>query len=54
MTGFRETYFGAIIKPVRAFERLLAGENYFAPGFLFIIIPIVAYTLMYIFLVFNR
>lgn len=50
MSGFRQTYFGAFIKPVKAFESLLSRDNYFALSFLFILIPIVAYTLMYIFL----
>lgn len=50
MTRFRETYFRAFMRPAKAFERLLTGENYFSLSFLFIMIPIVAYTLMYIFL----
>jgi hypothetical protein len=50
MSGIRETYFGAIVRPARAFGRLLSGDNYFALAFLFIMIPIVAYTMMYIFL----
>ena len=50
MSGFRKTYFGAFVRPVKAFERLLSDNNYFALGFLFIMIPIVAYTMMYIFL----
>ncbi len=50
MSGIRAIYFGAIVRPARAFGRLLSGDNYFALGFLFIMIPIVAYTMMYIFL----
>lgn len=50
MSDFRETYFGAFKRPERAFRQLLSKDNYFTLCFLFILIPIVAYTLMYVFL----
>ena len=50
MSNFWSIYFGTIVNPKRGFERLLANRNNFSFAFLFISIPIVAYTLMYIFL----
>lgn len=47
---FLKTYIQTIVKPKKTFEELLINEKYFSLGFLFILIPIVAYTLMYIFL----
>lgn len=43
-------YLLTIIKPGRSFERLLNKEKYFSLGFLYILIPIIGYTLMYVFL----
>lgn len=43
-------YFRTIIKPTSSFEKLLNNEKYFSLSFLYIAIPIVAYTIMYIFL----
>src|SRR5690606_30187173 len=36
--------------PASAFRQLLGMPNYFALGFVFVLIPIVGYTLMYVFL----
>jgi hypothetical protein len=43
-------YFQAIVSPKRSFEKVIAGDNYLGLSFLYILIPIVAYTLMYVFL----
>jgi hypothetical protein len=43
-------YFLTITQPDKSFERLLKNENHISLGLLFILIPIIAYTLMYIFL----
>lgn len=43
-------YFSTIISPKRSFERLLASGNSITQSFIYILIPIVAYTLMYVFL----
>lgn len=43
-------YFRTIFSPKTSFERLLATENYLTQSFIYILIPIVAYTLMYVFL----
>lgn len=45
-----KNYLITIFHPVRTFEKLIASKNYFSLGFLYILIPIVAYTLMYVFL----
>lgn len=50
MSNFWSIYFNTIVNPKRGFERLLADRNNFPFAFLYILIPIVAYTLMYIFL----
>jgi len=43
-------YFRTIFSPRKSFERLLAADNYLTLSFIYILIPIVAYTLMYVFL----
>jgi hypothetical protein len=43
-------YFRTIISPRKSFERLLAKDNHIALSFFYILIPIAAYTLMYVFL----
>jgi hypothetical protein len=43
-------YFQAFINPTKSFRILLDKPNYFSLGFIYIIIPTSAYTLMYIFL----
>jgi len=50
MNKFLKNYLLTIVQPRKSFEGLLSSENYFSLGFIFILIPIVAYTLMYIFL----
>ncbi len=50
MSNFIRDYLLTLSKPVRSFEILLGKTNYFALGFIYILIPIVAYTLMYVFL----
>lgn len=47
---FLKTYLRTILKPGKTFKELLANEKSFSMGFAFILIPIVAYTLMYVFL----
>lgn len=49
LTSMRD-YLLTITKPKQSFERLLGKPNYLALGFIYILIPICAYTLMYIFL----
>lgn len=43
-------YLKTPFQPRASFAALLSGENYFGIGFLYISIPMIAYTLMYIFL----
>lgn len=43
-------YFRTIFRPKQSFESLLNKSNYFQLSFLYILIPIVGYTLLYIFL----
>jgi len=50
MTKFLKNYLQTITQPRKTFEGLLTYKNYFSLGFIYILIPIVAYTLMYIFL----
>ena len=50
MRSFFKNYLQTITRPKKAFEALLAYDGYFRLGFVYIAIPIVAYTLMYIFL----
>lgn len=50
MSKFLKNYLQTIVQPRKTLEGLLSRENYFSLGFIFILIPIVAYTLMYIFL----
>jgi len=47
---FLKTYLQTILKPGKTFKELLANEKSFSMGFAFILIPIIAYTLMYILL----
>jgi len=47
---FLKTYLQTILKPRKTFQGLLVNEKSFSLGFAFILIPMVAYTLMYIFL----
>jgi len=44
------SYFQTFVKPKKSFEGLLGNSKYFNLGFVYILIPILAYTLMYIFL----
>lgn len=50
MSGLSNQYFRTITQPQKAFETLLANDKYFRLGFIYIAIPIAAYTLMYVFL----
>jgi hypothetical protein len=43
-------YYQSFIKPQSTFELLLNNEKYFSYGFIYILIPLIGYTLMYIFL----
>lgn len=45
-----KTYLQTIVKPEKTFKELLDNEKSFSLGFAFILIPIAAYTLMYVFL----
>jgi len=45
-----KNYFQTFIRPKESFERLLGNEKYFTLSFIYILIPIIAYTLMYVFL----
>lgn len=47
---FMKSYLRTMVNPLNSFERLLSNERYFVMGFIYILIPIIAYTLMYIFL----
>jgi hypothetical protein len=47
-------YFQTFIRPKKSFEGLLGHSNYFYLGFIFISIPIFAYTLMYVFLTISK
>ena len=50
MGSFLSNYWRTIINPKVSFEKLLANEKYFSLGFLYILIPIVGYTMVYVFL----
>lgn len=50
MSGLSNQYFRTITQPQKSFETLLANDKYFRLGFIYIAIPIAAYTLMYVFL----
>ena len=50
MRRFLRGYLQTIYKPGKSFDQLIYDQNYFSRGFIYILIPIVAYTLMYIFL----
>jgi hypothetical protein len=50
MIKFLKNYFAAFVRPKNSFEDLILSDNYFSLGFIYILIPIIAYTLMYIFL----
>jgi hypothetical protein len=47
-------YVRTIITPKKSFEVLLNNEKYFFLSFFYILIPIVAYTLMYVFLTIGQ
>src|SRR5674476_821974 len=47
-------YFRSCIKPQSTFELLLNNEKYFGYGFIYILIPLIGYTLMYILLNANQ
>ena len=49
MKKFIRIYFQTFYKPTKAFESLLQGK-YFRAGFMYMLIPLVLYTLMYIML----
>ena len=50
MRSFFKNYLQTITRPKKAFETLLADDGYFRLGFMYMAVPIAAYTLMYIFL----
>jgi len=50
MNTFIKNYLRTITNPKKSFEGLLVNEKYFSLGFVYILIPIVAYTMMYVFL----
>jgi hypothetical protein len=50
MKNFFIDYLRTVLNPRKSFEDLISSENYFSLGFKYILIPIIAYTLMYIFL----
>ena len=54
MENFLKNYLLTIINPKKSFERLLSEKNYFSLGFIYMLIPIIAYTLMYIFLTIGK
>jgi hypothetical protein len=43
-------YLRTIISPKKSFEKILATDDYLKLSFIYILIPIAAYTLMYVFL----
>jgi len=47
-------YFQTFVRPKKSFEKLLDHNNYFYLGFIYILIPIFAYTLMYVFLTIGK
>jgi hypothetical protein len=49
-----KSYFLTFIKPGQSLRRLLDNERSFQLGFLYILIPIVGYTLMYVFLTIGK
>lgn len=54
MVNFIKYYLQTIIKPKKSFERLLNNQHYFSLSFIYILIPIIAYTLVYIFLTIGK
>jgi hypothetical protein len=54
MAGFLKKYLQTIYSPKTSFEKLLTNENYFSLGFFYILIPIFAYSLMYVFLTIGK
>ncbi len=50
MNSFWSIYFRTIGNPKKGFDELLKNDNYFSRAFLYMLIPIAAYTLMYVFL----
>lgn len=54
MKGSLKNYFRTAVRPKTAFSALLADERSFSRGFILILVPIVGYTLMYVFLTIGR
>jgi len=50
LKGFLRNYLRMAVRPKTAFSALLADERSFSLGFVLILVPIVGYTLMYVFL----
>lgn len=50
MSSFISNYLRTIVNPSAAFNRVLEEKNYIKKSFVYILIPVVAYTAMYIFL----
>lgn len=50
MKKHAELYLQTFIRPSKTFEEILKNDSSVSQGFFFILIPIIAYTLMYIFL----
>lgn len=50
MKTFLKNYLQTIAYPKKSFQILLSSDSYFRLGFIYIAIPIAAYTLMYVFL----
>jgi hypothetical protein len=50
MAGFLKNYLQTIYRPKTSFENLVSNEYYFSFGFIYMLFPIVAYSIMYIFL----
>ncbi len=50
MRTFIANYLQTITNPGKSFEGLLTNERYFSLGFIYMLIPIVAYTMMYVLL----
>jgi hypothetical protein len=50
MSKFLKAYVQTIVKPKSTFEALLSYEKHYVLGYAYILIPIIAYTLMYVFL----
>ena len=44
----------SFITPSKTFEKLLAGDKYYKYSFIYIMFPIIGYTMMYIFLTIGQ